>query len=228
MQPKELMNSMADQDEKQAFFSSGNIDLKYMEIGICLDKIDRMKPGTHPFCIPVLTPEMNKTKPTEETIVQKSKTNIETENAGAVELSNIKVTNNVMIEIPRELVCLPYPIYHIDGTITFHSDDGDIIIDGDSHMAGTGYISHPGGTFNVMGITEGPITNIEVREAHVEGILTTRLHDCNRYIPKGSKWLIAFIGGDSCMPRVICHLPDDYSQGQHEKPWSCEEGHTRP
>lgn len=222
------MPNTSNPEKKESFFSSGDIDFKYLEIGICLDRIDRMKPGTHPFCIPVMTPNMDKTKPTKEKIVQKSKANIETENVGGVELSNIEVTNNVMIEIPRELVALPFPIYHIDGTISFTAESGWIKIDESSHMKGDGYISHPGGHFDVYGLTAGPIKKIRVDDAHVHGILTTRLHDCNRYIPPKSKWLIAFVGGDSCMPRVICHLPDENSQGQKEIPWTCEEGHSQP
>lgn len=218
---------MAENDEKQSFFSSGNIDLRYMEIGICLDKIDRMKPGIHPFCIPILTPEMSKTEVTKEKWVQTGKKNIETANKGSVEYSNITVSNNVMIEIPRELVALPYPIYHIDGVVDVYSKDGDITIQ-NSYMRGDGWITHPGGSFGVNGVTKGHIADIKVRNMHMKGIVTTRLHDCNRYIPKLSKWLIAFVGGDSSMPRVVCHLPDDFSQGQHEKPWADYEGHTQP
>ena len=46
------------------------LDLKYPEIAIAIDKIDRLKPKNIRFGIPILTPYMNTSKAEESTIYQ--------------------------------------------------------------------------------------------------------------------------------------------------------------
>ena len=232
------------------FYSNSNIDLKYLELGIALQKIDRMNPGVIPFCIPVLTPTMNQNNKVDNKIIQANKTNIVSENSAAVDVSNIQISNYINIEIPKELCCLPAPVYDIKGTVaidgqyTLNNGSHNITIKGNINASGSNNLNgtesasgtiylYPTDTnyvynYNINnGFTninasgdinmDGTITGIESAldgaghiniDGTIEGTIETTLNDVNRYIEKGSKWLIAFIGGDVSMPRVICRLPD--------------------
>lgn len=193
----------------QQYYSTGDVELRFMEIGIALTSIDRMNPGKIPFCIPALTPNESKSDVTDKKIIQHSKTNILTENAAAVDVSNIEVSNAIYIEIPKELTCLPAPIYDIEGEVTITGNEGSIDVNNSSHMEGYGTVDPLSGYINVKGQTDGPIKIFSLIEGHIEGTITTELNSANRYIEKNSKWLIAFIGGDPSMPHVVCRLPDD-------------------
>lgn len=200
---------------QQGYYSTGDVELRFMEIGIALTSIDRMYPGKIPFCIPALTPNESKTDVTNKKIVQNSKSNILTENAAAVDVSNIEVSNAIYIEIPKELTCLPAPVYDIDGNVDYSGDDASIKIQS-SHMEGYGIVDPVAGYINVNGVTEGTVPQYAYNWGHIKGTISTELNICNRYIAKNSKWLIAFIGGDPSMPQVVCRLPDDV--GHTENP----------
>lgn len=192
----------------QQYYSTGDVELRFMEIGIALSQIDRMNPGKIPFCIPALTPNESKSDVTDKKIIQHSKTNILTENSAAVDVSNIEVSNAIYIEIPKELTCLPAPIYDIEGEVTYTGNDGSIHIE-ISNMEGYGTVDPLGGYINVDGKTAGEVTRYAFNEGTIKGTIRTTLNNENRYIAKNSKWLIAFIGGDPSMPHVVCRLPDD-------------------
>ena len=185
-------------------YDSSQVKVNTLEIGIAMKEIDLMFPGKIPFSIPVLTPTMPRSKPTTKKIIQSGKSNILTENAGAIDVSTIETTNAIYIEIPKELTCLPAPIYDIDGTVNIEGP-GDITIKGSQE--GSGVVSDPGGYINVNGTVDGT-HDILIKDGHIWGTIKTELNKKNRYIKKGSKWLICFIGGDTSMPRVICRLPD--------------------
>lgn len=187
------------------YYDSSSVNMKYLEIGIALDPIDRMNPGLVPFCIPVLTPNSSKNTSTSTKIIQKSKTNIFTENKDAVDVSNIEIGNTIYIEIPKELTSLPGAIYDVKGTLDIVGD-GSININ-TSHMEGTGTVSELLGKIDVSGSTQGNM-QITIHNTTVTGTLDLTLNDSNRYIPANSRWLISFIGGDMSMPCVVCRLPD--------------------
>lgn len=233
---------------KTDFYSSGDMDLTYLELGIALQRIDRMNPGIIPFCIPVLTPTMNQSSAVDNKVIQANKTNIVSDNSSAVDVSNIQVSNYINIEIPKELCCLPAPIYDITGNVVIDGSynlkgnhsitiTGDISASGNISLTGTEDISGTvtntptgepyvytytanNGSVNARGSGDinmnGTITGTETHssgtgtiniDGTIEGTIKTTLNDANRYIESGSKWLIAFIGGDVSMPRVICRLP---------------------
>lgn len=232
------------------FYSSGDMDLTYLEMGIALARIDRMNPGVIPFCVPVLTPTMSQNSAVDNTVIQSNKTNIVSDNPSAIDVSNIDVSNHINIEIPKELCCLPAPVYDIEGEVII---DGAYTLDGGTHsITITGHIDANGNiTLNGLEDISGIITltptgepyvynytanngstsergtgtidmncTITGTESHhtgsghividgtIVGTIRTTLNDVNRYIEYGSKWLIAFIGGDVSMPRVVCRLPD--------------------
>lgn len=234
---------------KTDFYSSGDMDLTYLELGIALQRIDRMNPGVVPFSIPVLTPTMNQTSTVNNKVIQANKTNIVSDNSSAVDVSNIQVSNYINIEIPKELCCLPAPIYDITGKVVLsgtydlsgsHSitingkinGSGSISLTGTEDIDGTvtntptgePYVYNynaSGGSVNARGNgsidMNGTISGTETHskgagntsiDGTITGTIHTTLNDANRYIESGSKWLIAFIGGDVSMPRVVCRLPD--------------------
>ena len=94
------MNSMYDFYDK--------MDLKYPEIAIAMDDIDRANPGVIRFAIPVLTPLMNNDKPITDTIRQ-SRSNLMNDQSVKFEIENIKVTNTIRIPVPQE-VCNAYQL----------------------------------------------------------------------------------------------------------------------
>lgn len=200
---------------QQGYYNTGDVELRFMEIGIALTSIDRMNPGKIPFCIPALTPNENKTDVTDKKIVQNSKTNILTENSAAVDVSNIEISNAIYIEIPKELTGLPGAVYDFVGTMTYTGNNGEIDINR-SHMEGYGTVSTMPGYINVNGQTDGHVSSYSYIVGDIEGTATFTLNKVNRYIAKNSKWLIAFIGGDPSMPQVVCRLPDDV--GHTENP----------
>lgn len=202
------------QDQKN-LFNSGDIDLRYMEIGIALTSIDRMNPGKIPFVIPSLMPKENKTEVTNKKIIQNSKTNIMTENSGAVDVSNIEMSNAIYIEIPKELTGLPGAVYDFVGTMTYTGNTGSIDIN-TSHMEGNGTVSTTPGYINVGGQTDGTIVDYSFIKGDIIGTATFTLNNVNRYIKKNSQWLIAFIGGDVSMPVVVCRIPDTVGHEEYE------------
>ena len=61
-----------------------NLDLRYGEVGIAMQVIDRMCPGRVEFIIPVLTPNMRTNTKQVNKVIQKDKSNIQNDNAAAV------------------------------------------------------------------------------------------------------------------------------------------------
>lgn len=212
--------------DKESFYSGEDIELRYMEIGIALDKIDRMNPGKVPFIIPVLNPDANKEKKVETKVSNHNTNFIVNENKAAIDVSDYEISNYIMIEIPKELVALPGATYHVEGTLNI-SGSGDISIDGtfsgqssiNGTLSGSGTVGPPltysnlsatgsvSGSGSESGNWNGSVTE-SLYGATVDGTLSTTLLPPYRYIEKGSKWMIAFIGGDISMPRVVCRLPD--------------------
>ena len=94
------MNTMYDFYDK--------MDLKYPEIAIAMDDIDRVNPGTIRFSIPILTPLMDNTNPTTNTIRQ-NVSNLRNDKSVKLEIEDIRVTNFISIRVPQE-VCNVYEL----------------------------------------------------------------------------------------------------------------------
>lgn len=222
-----------------------NLDLKYPEIGIAMQVIDRLQPGRVAFSIPVLTPNMNNTSKTSTKVIQRDKSNIQNDNRDAVDVSDIEVSNVLYIELPRELCALPGAYYDVsgrfngvqdgsgNGSITIHGNliaNGTASINGrlkfsgningscsiggpvrGASFSGSGSIQGAS-SFSGTGSIQGTITSSASRNnvgiQSIDGRLGMNLNKSSRYIPAGSKWLIAFIGGDISCPVVVCRLPD--------------------
>lgn len=185
-------------ENKSDFYE--NLDLKYIEIGTAMTEIDRINPGKVPFTIPVLTPELDTSTMKDSQITQRSKANLANENPGAVEVSDIKTSNYIYIEIPKELCAQPECEYYVDGIIHLKGSS-----DTYTSLAGSGSVIE-GGSINVS----GSLGSFLARDTEVlkdSKLFCTPTEDW-RYIPKYSKWAICFLGGDINMPRVLARLPD--------------------
>lgn len=170
-----------------------NQDLRYMEIGYNFDIIDRVQPGKISINIPVLTPQMDNSDKIESKIIQRDKSNIQNENADAIDVSDLEICNYISIEIPREIVAQPSGVYYHEGEHDYHSEIGYIRIQGvDSDMAGLS----AGSGYD--------------RDSHqwFDGTIEIIPTEPYRYIDKFKRWSIGFIGGDINMPFVVCKLPD--------------------
>ncbi len=85
-----------------------SLDLKYPEIGIAMEDIDRSNPGCIKFIIPVLTPYMDSTRLT-TTRVHQVYNSLKNKKKN-LEIENLDVTNYINIKVPRE-VCSVYGDY---------------------------------------------------------------------------------------------------------------------
>ncbi len=93
------------------------LDLKYPEIGIAMQDIDRTNPGKVKIIIPILTPNMDSSKLIEKTAYQNS-SNLKNAKKNTVNIQNIKITNYIEIPFPKE-ICT-----------TFEGDEENIIKSG--------------------------------------------------------------------------------------------------
>lgn len=172
------MNDMSD------FYDS--LDLKYPEIGIAMDDIDRTNPGVIRFSIPILTPDMGKTEP-EENQIHQEPTNLKNKEKN-VEVADIQMNNYVPIRVPRE-VCGFVGDWHksLEGDLSLNSanmDGGGSVIDG--------------GSIAVVG---GAYTPNATGTQHWDPV--------DKIIKAPSKWIIVFVGGDVTKPRVIARYTED-------------------
>lgn len=172
------------------------LDLRYPEIAICIDKIDRTNPGTKNFYIPVLTPNVDTSslKKKEEIIHQN---NAVIDNKQSVDISSIKIKNYIPIKIPKELCAFvggDFTVSNI-GVMTFNSS-GKITISGAT--SATDGTPHVHNTLSGIGTA-----TYNGSEDNYNGILKTVPTDNYRYIDAGSKWIVVFIGGDINKPQII-------------------------
>lgn len=158
------------------------MDLKYPEIGIAMDRIDRLNPGLIRFSIPVLVPNMDNSKTYNGTIHQNT-TNLKNDPSVKYEIDNIYISNYITIPMPKEVCAfIPSSFTITSGNINSPS----VIMTGfsDHNIHGTGSMNQLSGSINIQ------------------------YHDSERYIEPGSKWIIVFVGGDSTKPRVIARYTE--------------------
>lgn len=173
------------------------LDLKYPEIAIAMQAIDRTNPGVVQFSIPILTPTMNNSSPSENTVHQ---TNSNIQNGETQpEIDNIEVSNYVSIRVPKELCAFVGGWFDVEGGSN-HSADGTYQESG--NLSGSGGIGETS-----LGVSYSSSGTEHVDYTNVQGEHDLMPQD--RYIPKGSKWIVVFLGGDVTKPRIIGRAPDD-------------------
>ena len=181
-----------------------NLDLKYPEIAISIDPIDRTNPGKIRFIIPVLTPNMNNNKYTSNTVRQNTQNlmNADTKN---LDIKNIELSNYITIPVPKEM-CSTFGDFDI-GPESYLRLDGNAIINGQQSGSGSIHVSMvtDTGDFTVSGTVSGDFSS----KSEISGRINILPSGGNRYIEAGSKWIVVFIGGDVTKPRIIGRYLDD-------------------
>lgn len=197
-----------------------NLDLKYPEIAIAMQDIDRINPGLVKFIIPVLTPNMSTSKIEEKKIYQNSSNlqNSETK----PEIETIDAANYVKIRVPRELCAYVGGVFQLLEAYTWpgkeNASDVDSVLNvrdanttikqarqiGSGTVRGGGLPCGGGNRINVSGTVSGIMAfNNGIPKGYFN------LMPVDRYIKKGSKWIVVFIGGDITKPRIIARYPED-------------------
>lgn len=82
-----------------------NLDLKYPEIGIAMQDINRSNPGKVKIIIPILTPNMDNSKLVEK-IDRQNAINLKN-SSHKLNIQNVKITNYIEIPFPKE-ICISY------------------------------------------------------------------------------------------------------------------------
>lgn len=182
-----------------------DLDLKYPEIAIALQDIDRTNPGIVKFSIPVLTPNMDNSKATNQTVFQQDKTSLQNRDTKP-EIENLTVSNYVEIEVPKELCAFVGGTFEVLESYSWpnaeskdsilHVRDAYITIS-PAHQQGSGSVVE-GGSFSVSGSVSG---NMDFKDGIPTGFLN--LMPVDRYIKAGSKWIVVFIGGDITKPKIV-------------------------
>lgn len=171
------MNDMSD------FYD--NLDLKYPEIAIAMEDIDRVNPGVINFSIPILTPNMGKSEK-EENKIHQEPTNLKNKEKN-VEVANITMTNYIPIRVPREVCGFVGDSHKVTG--------GNINVGGASQSGGGSVVE--GGSISVSGNVSGNPTAL------------LDMLPVDRIIKAPSKWIVVFIGGDATQPRIIARYTED-------------------
>ena len=115
------------------------LDLKYPEIAIAMDDIDRLNPKPTRFIFPILTPNLNNSNISEYTIHQ-NRSNLQN-NDNILEIDNITITNYVTIPVPKE-VCGGldadlYKLISIKQPIENNTTNNDIVKPGMIYINGS-------------------------------------------------------------------------------------------
>ena len=169
------------------------LDLKYPEIAIAMERIDRLNPGTIQFSIPVLTPNMDNSKTT-NTVVHQNTLNLKNKNKYQFEIENINVSNYISIPIPTELCAPSFDKLTITGG---HLQIGTLS-DNETTITATLTRLEDSDIYRIRGKYSGNPYMSAVR-----GELKCELYEEDRYIEAGSKWIVIFIGGDITKPQII-------------------------
>lgn len=179
------------------------LDLRYPEIAVCLDVIDRTNPGTKNFYIPVLTPNVD-TDSLKTKVQTVRQTNATLANENKPNIDSIEIQNYIPIKIPKELCAFVGGNFNVVNVNSINVEgSGRITISG-STGSGGGIGSHSHST-----LSGGGTYTINGSESLYKGILNIIPTDEYRYIAKGSKWIVVFIGGDINKPQIIGRYTED-------------------
>lgn len=187
-----------------------NLDLKYPEIAIALDKIDRVKPNKVRFIIPILTPNMNINSAHEE-IIHLDNSKLKNADKSIVEIGNLTKKNYIKLKIPKELCAFVGGVYNVledDNKDTRNSivylKNAEMLTE-EANQSGSGSVIE-GGSIDVYGRISG---KMKYSDGEITGRLKLIPTDEFRYIEPGSRWIVVFVGGDITKPRIISRCPED-------------------
>ena len=143
-----------------------------------------------------MTPNLDtKSLKTKVETVHQNSSNIANENGPNIE--NVKIQNYIEIYLPKELCAFVGGDFEVvnKGYMEVRSD-GRITISGSTGTGG-------GMTHSHSTLSGGGLYTINGAETTYKGVLNSIPTDQYRYIEKGSKWIVVFIGGDISKPQII-------------------------
>ena len=186
-----------------------DMDLRYPEIAVCIERIDRVNPGTKKFYIPVLTPNVDTTSlKTKDNIVYQTNSNIANEQS--VSISNVTVSNYIEMTIPRELCGYVGGKHKIKGQGKSIFQAIKLALKGSTNISGTGTVG-PADSYSVLSVSGARLSSMDVNGTGNDEYTNEALEEFDpveRYIEKGSKWIVVFIGGDINQPQIIARYTD--------------------
>ena len=192
----------------------------YPTIAICIETMDRLTSREYKFTIPSLNFNMNTSQEEKNELKNQNITNIA--NESNVSINNIEINNYFMIYVPKELMSVCITKAGISGDVQgTGSNFSEIVF---QKVNSSGNIStditippHPETSYSINGIrmivfklVSGMISGI--RQTYKSTKLKIKTDQGNngidimpydRYISKGSQWVVTFIDGDPSKPAII-------------------------
>lgn len=193
----------------------------YPTIAICIEDIDRLTSKEYKFTIPSIN--FNKSSSTEDKTEEKNQGITNIANDSNIQIGKVEINNYFTIYLPKEVMSSTYTTIGMNGTLTGEGNNNSSINFG-SVNSNSGNVNtnitippHPDTSYTITSfimtlfkLGGGTISSIK------QSIKSFRVHtkttgDDNgmeimpqdRYITKGSKWVVVFIDGDPSKPAII-------------------------
>ena len=184
-----------------------NLDLRYPLIATAMDPIYRPNPGTIRFQIDFLTPTIaSSTNAKDTSKPQRANSGTLANDNTNIGVSSITTSNYINIKVPRELTA------YLDGNFNAKTILENQIVEqvtGNAHTYNLSIQSSGGDIHTHSGtVTVGGVQETFSGTSTDNGVGTIQLNSIDNTIPKGSKWIVVFIGGDINNPRVIARYYD--------------------
>lgn len=198
-----------------------NYSYIYPTIAICIEDIDRLSGREYKFTIPSIN--FNKSSSSEDKSEEKNQGITNIANEDNVSIGKVEINNYFMIYVPNELIATTYTTVGMDGTLIGEGHNYSNINFG-SVQSGSGNVNtniiipaHPTTPYTITsfvmslfrigsGNMKGIKQNFDSYKIHAK--TPSSNHDMSvmpqdRYIPKGSKWIVVFIDGDPTKPAIV-------------------------
>lgn len=199
-----------------------NYSYIYPTIGICIEDIDRLAGKEYKFTIPSIN--FNKSSSSEDKSEEKNQGITNIANEDKVSIGKVEINNYFMIYVPKELLATTYTTIGMDGTLIGEGHNFSNItffsVNSNSGNVNTNIVipPHPTTTYTITsfvmslfrigtGAMKGIKQNYDSYRIHAKtpsGNSNMEVMPYDRYIPKGSKWIVVFIDGDPTKPAVVC------------------------
>lgn len=193
----------------------------YPTIAICIEDIDRLSNKAYKFTIPSIN--FNKKSSSEDKTEEKNQGITNIANEDNISIGKVEINNYFLINIPKEIIATTYTTVGMDGTLIGEGNNN-------SKLTFNGVTSNSGNINTNIRIPAHPTTEYIIRSfimslfrigsGSMNGIKQSfdsyRIHaktpgsnhdmeimPQDRYIPKGSQWVVVFIDGDPSKPAII-------------------------
>ena len=193
----------------------------YPTIAICIEDIDRLSSRPYKFTIPSIN--FNKSSSSEDKTEEKNQGITNIANEDNVSIGKVEINNYFLIHIPKEIIATTYTTIGMDGTLIGEGNNNSDIkfnsINSNSGNVNTNILipPHPINPYTIVSfimslfkLGSGSIGGIkQVYDSYKIHAKTTAMNNGmqiipqDRYISKGSQWVVVFIDGDPSKPAII-------------------------